>query len=83
MLSSAATTSTKYGLYVLSSGGAKTSLFYQTANNSAMRLLKTGTGAGYVLEIDNDGTSYGYLANQDGNGNAIYIDSEATSKAGL
>ena len=82
-IDSAATTSTKYGLYLVTSGGAKTSLFYQTANNSALRLLKTATGSGVVMEVENDGTGYGFLANQDGNGVGIYIDSEATSKAGI
>ena len=78
-----ATTLTKYGLYVLASGGAKAGLFYQSKNVSALRINKAGTGSGEAVEIDNDGTSPGLIANQDGNGNGVYIDSEATSKAGL
>ncbi len=48
-------------------------------NGRVLRLRKLGTGAGTALEVENDGISPGLFLNQDGNGRALNIDSEATS----
>ncbi len=52
----------------------------QTLDDVALSITKSGTGSGNALTLKNLGTDSGCFINQDGNGRALNIDSEATSK---
>jgi len=53
----------------------------QASNARGLDINKTGTAGGKALRIKNDGFGDGFLLIQSGNGIAINIDSEASSKA--
>lgn len=54
-----------------------------TSTNVGLDVVKTDTDGNNAVQIENDGTGDGLFINQDGNGKAIEIDSEATSEPSL
>lgn len=69
-----ATDNDVHGAYIYSDQASQTS-------NRALVLVRADNSSysEQVLEVDNDGTGSGIFINQDGNGIALNIDSEATS----
>jgi hypothetical protein len=65
----------------IDAGDATAVVVDQPNNQSILDLNKTGSGAGDVVDIDNDGTGRGIFIDQDGNGTALEIDHDGTGQS--